>query len=65
MDIQPLLIREKVAAAIMGISRPTFRKWIAAGRLNEGVMIDGSRLWKCADLKNSPTLWRANWWTRD
>ena len=52
MDLQPLLIREKDAAAILGISRPTFRKWVAAGRFNGGFLIDGCRVWKYSDLKN-------------
>ncbi len=48
---QPILLREKDAAAVFGISRPTFRKWIAAGRINEGFLIDGCRVWRYADLQ--------------
>jgi excisionase family DNA binding protein len=48
---EPLLVRERNAAEILGVSRPTFRKWIAAGRISEGHMIDGCRVWRYADLK--------------
>ena len=47
----PLLVREKDAATILGVSRPTFRKWIAAGRICEGHIIDGCRVWRYADLQ--------------
>lgn len=49
---RPLLVREKDAAAALGISRPTFRKWIRAGRICEGFMIDGCRVWRWSDLEN-------------
>lgn len=51
MKPEPLLVREKNAAEILGVSRPTFRKWIVAGRIGEGHVIDGCRVWRYADLK--------------
>lgn len=52
-EIQPLLLRERQAAALYSISRPTFRRWVMAGRIPEGTMIDGCRVWHIDVLKQA------------
>ena len=49
--LEPLLLREKEAAAICGVSPRTWRDWRASGKVPPSHKIGGSVFWKTEDIK--------------
>jgi predicted DNA-binding transcriptional regulator AlpA len=51
MEVEPLLIDARAAAAACGVSRSTFLGWDAAGLCPRPVRMVGRVLWVVADLR--------------
>ena len=51
-EVQPLLIRAGEAARALGISRASFYKLRASGRLPLPVRLGRSKLWRVEELKD-------------
>ena len=49
--IEPLLLREKEAAALVGISPRTWRDWRASGKIPPSIKQGKSRFWKTEEIR--------------
>lgn len=50
VQLQPLLLRPRDVARLLGVSRRTIDSWRASGRLPPAMKLGGCLLWKHADL---------------
>jgi len=50
VPLQPLLLRPKDVARLLGVSRRTIDGWRASGRLPPAIKLGGCLLWRRVDL---------------
>jgi predicted DNA-binding transcriptional regulator AlpA len=51
MQMAPLLVRDDTAAALLGVSRATFWRYVKSGIMPQPIKIGGSTRWRTEEIE--------------